>query len=46
LYDCSGNVLKELEDVTNEIQNDLDFDVVDEGQIVMIVCGREGFSSL
>ena len=46
LYDCSGNVLKEVEDVTNEIQNDLDFDVVDEGQIVMIVCGREGFSNL
>ena len=46
LYDCSGNVLKEVEDVTNEIQNDLDFDVVDYGQIVMIVCGREGFSNL
>lgn len=46
LYDCSGNVLKEVEDVTNEIQSDLDFDVVDYGQIVMIVCGREGFSNL
>ena len=46
LCDCSGNILKEVEDVTNEIQNDLDFDVVDYGQIVMIVCGREGFSNL
>ena len=41
LYDCSGNVLKEVEDY-NEIQSDLDFDIVDYGQIVMIVCGREG----